>query len=72
MRKYPDSEVVEGTTDGLLLLLPLPLCHMLSQHSYGEMSPGSALWVSKKKKKKPNQKIMFFLSSALYFVDLQF
>ena len=67
MRKYPDSEVVEGTTDGLLLLLPLPLCHMLSQHSYGEMSPGSALWVSKKKKKKtkPKNHVFSLLCSLL-------
>lgn len=43
MKRDLDSEVVEGTIDDLLPLLPLSLCHMLNQPSYGEMSPGCAL-----------------------------
>lgn len=46
----------------LLPLLPLLLCHVLSQPSYGETTPRLSF-------KKKNH---VFLSSALYFVDLQF
>lgn len=40
MRRDLDSEVVEGTNEGPLLLQPLPLCHVLGQPSHGETSPG--------------------------------